>query len=46
LAGRILKLTDAEFEHAVMVVSYFNLANRCAHAMGLELEANFEKTCR
>lgn len=38
--------TEAEWQHAVMVVAYFNFANRCAHAMGLELEENFQTTCR
>jgi uncharacterized peroxidase-related enzyme len=38
-------LSESELQHAVMVVSYFNFANRCAHAMGLELEPNFESTC-
>jgi len=38
--------TAAQWQHAVMVVSYFNFANRCAHAMGLQVEANFEETCK
>lgn len=38
--------TESEWQHAVMVVAYFNFANRCAHAMGLELEENFQLTCR
>lgn len=38
-------LDEPELQHAVMVVAYFNFANRCAHAMGLELEPNFETTC-
>jgi len=37
--------SEAEWQHAVMVVAYFNFANRCAHAMGLELEENFHFTC-
>lgn len=37
--------SDSQWEHAVMVVSYFNLANRCAHAMNVELEKDFEKSC-
>jgi uncharacterized peroxidase-related enzyme len=37
--------SDAQWGHAVMVVGYFNFANRCAHAMDLELETNFEATC-
>jgi len=36
---------EEEFQHAVFVVSYFNLANRLAHAMDLDLEPDFEKTC-
>lgn len=38
--------SSSQWQHAVMVVSYFNFANRCAHAMGLEVEPDFEKTCR
>ena len=38
--------TRAEWQHAVMIVSYFNFANRCAHAMNLHLEENFESTCK
>jgi len=38
--------SPAEWQHAVMIVSYFNFANRCAHAMSLEIENDFEKTCR
>lgn len=37
---------SSQWQHAVMVVSYFNFANRCAHAMELEVEPDFEKTCR
>lgn len=37
--------TEAEWQHAVMIVAYFNFANRCVHAMGLELEENFQTTC-
>lgn len=36
---------EAEWQHAIMVVSYFNFANRCAHGMDLEIEVDFEKTC-
>ncbi len=35
----------SEWQHAVMVVSYFNLANRCAYATGIELEKDFVQTC-
>jgi len=38
--------TSAQWQHAVMIVSYFNFANRCAHAMSLELEDNFKDSCR
>lgn len=38
--------SEAQWSHAVMVVSYFNFANRCAHAMNLELEEGFEATCK
>jgi AhpD family alkylhydroperoxidase len=38
--------TKAEWQHAVMVVSYFNFANRCVHALGLQVETNFAETCR
>lgn len=37
--------SEAEWQHAVMVVGYFNFANRCAFAMDLELETNFTETC-
>lgn len=37
--------TEAEWQHAIMVVSYFNFVNRCAHARNLEIESNFESTC-
>lgn len=37
---------EAQWQHAIMVVSYFNFVNRCAHARGLELEINFESTCK
>lgn len=37
--------TEAQFQHAVMVASYFNFVNRCAFAMGLDLEDGFEKMC-
>lgn len=38
--------SEAQWQHAVMVVSYFNFANRCAHAMDLELESDFMTTCK
>lgn len=37
--------TEAQWQHAIMVVSYFNFVNRCAHARGLAIEADFESTC-
>lgn len=37
--------TEAQWQHAIMVVSYFNFVNRCAHARGLEIESDFESTC-
>jgi len=37
--------TEAQWQHAIMVVSYFNFVNRCVHARGLDLESNFESTC-
>lgn len=48
LKSQFLKVgfSEAEWQHAVMVVSYFNFANRCAHAMQLELEENYEETCK
>jgi len=42
---RTVGYSEAQWQHAVMVVSYFNLANRCAFAMDLDLEEDFEKTC-
>lgn len=38
--------SSAQWQHAVMVISYFNFANRCAHSMGLQIEANFADTCK
>ena len=38
--------SHAQWQHAVMVVSYFNFVNRCAHAMSLEVEPDFKETCR
>lgn len=37
--------SHAEWQHAVMIVAYFNFSNRCAHAMNLHLEDNFVLTC-
>jgi len=38
-------LTEAQWQHAIMVVSYFNFANRLAHSQNLDLEQDFEVTC-
>lgn len=38
--------TEAQWQHAVMVCSYFCLANRCALAMNLELEDDYSRSCR
>ena len=38
--------SEAEWQHAIMIVSYFNFANRVAHAMDLELESDFHKSCQ
>jgi uncharacterized peroxidase-related enzyme len=37
--------TEAEWQHAVNIVSYFNYTNRLAFAMGMELEPGYEKSC-
>ena len=37
--------SESEWQHSVMVVSYFNFVNRCAHAMNIGLEEDFKKTC-
>jgi uncharacterized peroxidase-related enzyme len=39
-------LTQAQWQHAVFVVGYFNMANRLAHAMDLELEPDFQTSCK
>ncbi|MBT3982477.1 MAG: hypothetical protein HOE90_14050 [Bacteriovoracaceae bacterium] len=36
---------ESAWQHAVFIVSYFNMANRLAFAMDLELEENFHKSC-
>lgn len=36
----------AQFQHATMIVAYFNFANRCAHSLDLDLEESFEDTCK
>lgn len=37
--------TEAEWQHAVNIVSYFNYTNRLAFSMGMKLETGFEKSC-
>lgn len=37
--------TEAEWQHAVNIVSYFNFTNRLAFAMDMKLEDGFEKSC-
>jgi AhpD family alkylhydroperoxidase len=38
--------TLAKWQHAVMIVGYFNLANRMAFGMDLEIEADYYKSCK
>ncbi len=38
--------SEAQWQHAVMVGSYFCLANRCALSMNIELEGDYSKSCR
>lgn len=37
--------TQAEWQHAVNIIAYFNFTNRLAFAMNLQLEEGFEKSC-
>lgn len=37
--------TEAEWQHAVNIVSYFNYTNRLAFAMEMKLEDGYEKSC-
>lgn len=37
---------DYQWQHAVMVASYFNMANRLVLSMGLELEPDYFRSCR
>lgn len=37
--------SEVKWKHAVMVAGYFNMANRLAFAMDIELEENFTQTC-
>lgn len=36
---------EGTWEHAVMIASYFNMANRMASAMEVEVEENFQISC-
>lgn len=38
--------SDAQWQHAVMVAGYFNMANRLVLAMGVELEPDYLASCR
>lgn len=38
-------LSKAEYCHAVLVASYFNMANRIAFGLDLDIEESFEDTC-
>jgi len=42
---RSIHQEESAWQHAVFIVSYFNMANRLAFAMDLELEENFHKSC-
>ena len=37
--------SEAQWQHAVNVVAYFNDTNRLAFAMKMELEEGYEKSC-
>jgi len=37
--------TEAEWQHAVNIVAYFNYTNRLAFAMNITLEADYEDSC-
>ena len=36
---------EAEWQHAVNVIAYFNYTNRLAFAMAMELEPEYKKSC-
>ena len=38
--------TNSQWQHAVMIVSYFNFVNRLALAMNLPLEDSFQNSCK
>lgn len=38
--------SEAQWQHAVMVIGYFNFVNRCAHAQDVKLEKNFNQMCK
>jgi len=39
-------LSEAEYAHAVMVIGYFNMANRLVFGLDIQLEDDFKKTCQ
>ncbi|MHA1860312.1 MAG: carboxymuconolactone decarboxylase family protein [Candidatus Asgardarchaeia archaeon] len=43
---RRVGLTDREILDLTLVVAYFNFVNRIALGLGVELEPDFEKTCK
>jgi uncharacterized peroxidase-related enzyme len=38
-------ISEAEWQHAVNIVAYFNYTNRLAFAMNIQLEQGYEKSC-
>lgn len=40
-----LGFNEAQWQHAVNIVSYFNYTNRLAHALDIQLEDGYEATC-
>ena len=43
--GKKIGLSEAQYAHATMIVSYFNMANRMVFALDVSLEENFEDSC-
>jgi len=39
-------LNEAEYSHAVMVIGYFNMANRLVFGLDIQLEDDFKETCQ
>ncbi|MBT6326749.1 MAG: hypothetical protein HOJ35_12340 [Bdellovibrionales bacterium] len=39
-------LSSAEYAHTVMIIGYFNMANRLVFGLDIQLEENFKKTCQ